>query len=318
MLARRALANGINASADDVIVTHGCIEALNLALRAVARPGDTIAVESPCYFGLLQILESLGMRALEIPTSPQHGLSIEALDLAFQTHGNIRAVVVVPNFQNPLGCVMPDAEKARLVALCERQQVPLIEDDTYGALTDDDSPLPAAKSWDPTGNVIYCASLHKTLAPGMRLGWLLGGRWKARIAMLKFAQSRPNEPLAQIAVADYLGSRAYDRHLIRLRRELKTQRDRSAELIASHFPPGTRLSMPRGGMLLWVEMPGGRSGMRVFEEALRQGIRVAPGAMFSNSGRYEHFLRISCGQRHTPEIDRALLTLARIVEAGRA
>ena len=111
MLARRALANGINASADDVIVTHGCIEALNLALRAVARPGDTIAVESPCYFGLLQILESLGMRALEIPTSPQHGLSIEALDLAFQTHGNIRAVVVVPNFQNPLGCVMPDAEK---------------------------------------------------------------------------------------------------------------------------------------------------------------------------------------------------------------
>ena len=135
----------------------------------MARPGDTIAVESPCYFGLLQILESLGMRALEIPTSPQHGLSIEALDLAFQTHGNIRAVVVVPNFQNPLGCVMPDAEKARLVALCERQQVPLIEDDTYGALTDDDSPLPAAKSWDPTGNVIYCASLHKTLAPGMRL-----------------------------------------------------------------------------------------------------------------------------------------------------
>ena len=204
------------------------------------------------------------------------------------------------------------------MALCERQQVPLIEDDTYGALTDDDAPLPAAKSWDPTGNVIYCASMHKTLAPGMRLGWLLGGRWKARIAMLKFAQSRPNEPLAQIAVADYLGSRAYDRHLIRLRRELKTQRDRSAELIASHFPPGTRLSMPRGGMLLWVEMPGGRSGMRVFEEALRQGIRVAPGAMFSNSGRYEHFLRISCGQRHTPEIDRALLTLARIVEAGQA
>ena len=111
---------------------------------ARSRGRATIAVESPCYFGLLQILESLGMRALEIPTSPQHGLSIEALDLAFQTHGNIRAVVVVPNFQNPLGCVMPDAEKARLVALCERQQVPLIEDDTYGALTDDDAPLPAA------------------------------------------------------------------------------------------------------------------------------------------------------------------------------
>lgn len=313
VLARRALANGINATPDDVIVTHGCIEALNLALRAVARPGDTIAVESPTYFGLLQILESLGMRALEIPTSPQHGLSIEALDLAFQTHGNIRAVVVVPNFQNPLGCVMPDAEKARLVTLCERQQVPLIEDDTYGALNDDDTPLAATKSWDPTGNVIYCSSLHKTLAPGMRLGWLLGGRWKARIAMLKFAQSRPNEPLAQMAVAEYLGSRAYDRHLARLRRQLKTQREQTAEVIAAHFPRGTRLSMPTGGMLLWLEMPDGRSGLDVFEAALQQGIRVAPGAMFSNGTRYNHFLRISCGQRHTPEIARALVTLARIV-----
>jgi len=258
------------------------------------------------------------MRALEIPTSPQHGLSIEALDLAFQTHGNIRAVVVVPNFQNPLGCVMPDAEKARLVALCERQQVPLIEDDTYGALTDEDTPLAAAKSWDATGNVIYCSSMHKTLAPGMRLGWLLGGRWKARIAMLKFAQSRPNEPLAQIAVAEFLGSRAYDRHLARLRRQLKSQRDQTAEAIAAHFPRGTRLSVPQGGMLLWVEMPGGRSGMEVFEAALQQGIRVAPGAMFSNGTRYNHFLRISCGQRTTPEISRALLTLARIVGEGGA
>ena len=169
------------------------------------------------------------------------------------------------------------------------------------------------RSWDPTGNVIYCSSLHKTLAPGMRLGWLLGGRWKARIAMLKFAQSRPNEPLAQIAVADYLGSRAYDRHLARLRRQLKTQRDQTAEIIAAHFPRGTRLSVPTGGMLLWVEMPEGRSGLDVFEAALKQGIRVAPGAMFSNSTRYNHFLRISCGQRHTPDIAQALGTLARIV-----
>ena len=130
---------------------------------------------------------------------------------------------------------------------------------------------------------------------------------------LKFAQSRPNEPLAQIAVAEFLGSRAYDRHLARLRRHLKIQRDQTAEAIAAHFPRGTRLSVPQGGMLLWVEMPGGRSGMEVFEGALQEGIRVAPGAMFSNSTRYNHFLRISCGQRTTPDISRALQTLARIV-----
>ncbi|CAP42384.1 aminotransferase-like domain-containing protein [Bordetella petrii] len=316
VLARRALDLGMNLAPDEIVVTHGCIEALNLALRAVARPGDTVAVESPVYFGLLQVLESLGMRALEVPTSPQRGLSVDALELAMQTHPHLRAVVVVPNFQNPLGCVMPDTEKARLVTLCERHQVALIEDDTYGMLCDDNQPQPAVKSWDRTGNVIYCASMHKTLAPGMRLGWMTGGRWSSRIAMLKFAQSRPNEPLAQAAVAEYMGSKAYDRHLARLRRQLKAQRELLAEAIARHFPAGTRLNVPEGSMLLWIEMPGQRSSMQVFEQALSQGIRIAPGIMFSNSDRYSHFLRLSCGSAHTPELAQAVRTLGGIVAAA--
>ncbi|HYG43517.1 MAG TPA: PLP-dependent aminotransferase family protein, partial [Bordetella sp.] len=283
------------------------------ALRAVARPGDTIAVESPVYFGLLQILESLGMRALEIPTSPQHGISVDALELALRTHPHLRAVVVVPNFQNPLGCVMPDTEKARLAALCERHQIALIEDDTYGTLCDDNQLRPAVKSWDHTGNVIYCASMHKTLAPGMRLGWMTGGRWGSRIAMLKFAQSRSNEPLAQAAVAEYMGSKAYDRHLVRLRQQLKAQRMRVAEAIDRHFPAGTRLNVPDGSMLLWVEMPGRRNSTRVFEQALASGIRIAPGTMFSNSDRYNHFLRLSCGSAYTPQIEQAVRTLGDIV-----
>ncbi|MBO1110664.1 PLP-dependent aminotransferase family protein [Bordetella petrii] len=316
VLARRALELGMNLAPDDIVVTHGCIEALNLALRAVARAGDTIAVESPVYFGLLQVLESLGMRALEIPTSPQHGISVDALELALQTHPHLRAVVVVPNFQNPLGCVMPDTEKARLAALCERHQIPLIEDDTYGMLCDDNQVRPAIKSWDHTGNVIYCASMHKTLAPGMRLGWMTGGRWGSRTAMLKFAQSRPNEPLAQAAVAEYMGSKAYDRHLVRLRQQLKVQRVRVAEAIDRYFPAGTRLNVPAGGMLLWVEMPGQRSSTQVFEQALAQGIRIAPGTMFSNSDRYSHFLRLSCGSTYTPQMDQAMRALGAIVAGG--
>jgi len=317
VLARRALDLGMSLEADDILVTHGCIEAVNIALRAVARPGDTIAVESPVYFGLLQILESLGMRALEIPTSPQHGLSVDALELALQTHPHLRAVVVVPNYQNPLGCVMPDTEKARLVQLCERHQIALIEDDTYGLLCDDNQSRPAIKAWDRTGNVIYCASMHKTLAPGMRLGWMTGGRWAARVAMLKFAQSRSNEPLAQVAVAEYMGSKAYDRHLIRLRRQLKIQREYIAEDVARYFPPGTRLNVPEGGMLLWVEMPGQRSSVQVFEQALSRGIRIAPGTMFSNSDRYGHFLRLSCGSPYTPQMAQAMRILGDIVaEAG--
>lgn len=315
VLARRALDAGMQLSAEDIVVTHGCIEALNIALRAVTQPGDTVAVESPTYYGLLQILESLGLRALEIPTSPQLGISVEALDLAFQTHDQIRAVVVMPNFHNPLGSVMPDADKARLVGLCERQQVALIEDDTYGALGHDDTPLKAAKAWDQSGNVIYCASLRKTLAPGLRLGWMTGGRWQARVQMLKYAQSRSNEALAQITVAEFMASSAYDRHMVRLRRLLSAQREQMAEAIAAYFPAGTRLSVPDGSMLLWVELPPGTPAQAVFDAALRQGIRVAPGPMFSNSSRFDHFLRISCGFPFSSDTDKALRKLAAIVSA---
>ncbi len=314
-IARRALDAGMNLSPDDITVTHGCIEALNVALRAVAQPGDTIAVESPTYFGLLQVLESLGLRALEIPTSPTTGISIEALAFALQTHPHIKALVVMPNLHNPLSSVMTDADKARLVELCEEHSVPLIEDDTYGGLGDDDTPLKALKSWDLTGNVIHCASLRKTLAPGMRLGWMSGGRWQARVQMLKYSQSRANEALSQLAMAEFMASSAHDRHLARLRRLLKRQREQVAEAIATHFPAGTRLSEPRGSMLLWVELPDRRSAQGVFDAALVQGIRIAPGSLFSNSNRFDHFMRISCGAPFTPEMDQALQRLAATVAA---
>ncbi|HSD38055.1 MAG TPA: PLP-dependent aminotransferase family protein [Rhodocyclaceae bacterium] len=314
VLARRALDSGMRLTMDDIVVTHGCTEAVNLALRAVTQPGDTVAVESPCYFGLLQIVQSLGLRSIEIPTSPQTGMSLEALELALQTQPSIRAVVVIPNFQNPLGSVMPDAHKERLVKLCAEHELALIEDDTYGSLSNDEQPLRAVKSWDVDGGVIHCASLHKTLAPGMRLGWISGGRWHARIKMLKFAQSRPNDALAQLTVSEFMASSAWDRHITRLRRLMRERREQVAESIATHFPEGTRLSVPQGGMLLWVQMPPLRSSRAVFDTALREGIRVAPGWIFSNSSRYDNYLRINCGIRFSGEVDAAIQRLAAIVQ----
>jgi DNA-binding transcriptional MocR family regulator len=312
-LARRALDSGMTLSPDDIVVTHGCTEALNVALRAVTRPGDTVAVESPTYYGLLQVLESLGLRALEIPTSPSVGISVDALAFAVQTYPDVKAVVVVPNFQNPLSSVMPDLEKSRLVDLCEKHGLPLIEDDTYAALGPDDVPLKALKSWDLTGNVIHCASLRKTLAPGTRLGWITGGRWQARVEMLRYTLSRANEALSQIAMADFIASSAHDRHLARLRRILKRQREQVAEALAKHLPEGARFSVPNGSMLLWVELPERRSAQVVFERALAQGIRIAPGSLLTNSNRFDHFMRISCGAPFTPEMDRAIEQLGKIV-----
>nr|WP_255364950.1 PLP-dependent aminotransferase family protein [Collimonas sp. OK242] len=313
VLAKRSLAIGIKIAPEQVIVTHGCIEAINLALRAVAQAGDTIAVESPTYYGLLQVLESLGMRALEIPTSQRTGISLEALELALQTYDNIKAVVAVPNLQNPLGSIMPDAHKVRLVALCEQHGMALIEDDSYGDLVPEGTSSTALKAWDRSGNVIYCASLNKVLAPGMRLGWMVGGRWQARIEMLKFAHTRANEEWAQITAADFMASTAYDRHLRRLREALRIQRARSADAIAMHFPAGTRLNLPDGGALLWVELPQQLSSRKVFEAALREGIRLAPGLIFSNSRRFDHFLRLCCGQPFSPQIEQGIKRLGEIV-----
>lgn len=317
VLAKRAMALGMTLSPDDVQITTGCMEALNLALRAVAKAGDTIAVESPSFYGLLQVLEALGLRALEIPTSPQTGMSIDALELAIQTDDSIRAVVVVPHLQNPLGSIMPDAHKQRLVQLCQASAITLIEDDTYSELVNEgkrgDTPLRAIKSWDTTGNVIYCASLHKILAPGMRLGWMAAGRWQARVEMLKFTQTRSNEELSQLAAADFIASPAYDRHLHRLRATLQVQRQHTAETIANHFPAGTRLTVPEGGLSLWVELPQQLSSKRVFDAALKEQILVSPGLMFSNSLRFDAFLRISCGWPVDRDVEKALRRLGQIV-----
>ncbi|HEX6735960.1 MAG TPA: PLP-dependent aminotransferase family protein [Azonexus sp.] len=312
VLARRAMAAGMVLGADDILVTQGCIEALNLALRAVTRPGDIVAVESPTFYGLLQVLETLGLRALEIPTSPQTGISLEACELALRGNEVIKALVVVPHLQNPLGSIMPDAHQQRLVELCAVHGVPLIEDDTYSALVDDEMPRRALKSWDTTGNVMHCSTLHKILAPGLRLGWISAGRWQARVEMLKYAQNRHNEALPQMAAADFLASSAFDRHLRRLRDTLRGQRERTAATLAACFPAGTALNQPHGGLSLWVELPGRLSSRALFEAALAEGILIAPGLMFSNSSRCDHFIRIGCGLPYTPVVDSALRRLGEL------
>jgi len=225
-------------------------------------------------------------------------------------------VVSMPTLHNPLGTVMPDANKERLVQLCAERDIALIEDDIYGDMGAGEHAYRAAKSYDRLGDgghVIYCQSLNKLLAPGLRLGWLLAGRWQARVEMLKYTQSRYTEELAQVATAGFLDSPAFDRHLRQLRLALKQQREQMADGVARHFPAGTRLSVPEGGMLLWVELPAGVSGHAVFEQALQRGIKLSPGSMFSNGKRFDHFVRLACGRPHTAAVEEALREVGAIV-----
>ncbi|WP_433738778.1 PLP-dependent aminotransferase family protein [Pseudomonas putida] len=314
ILARRALTSKTQLNAERIVITNGATEAINLALRAVTRPGDTVAVESPTFYGLLQILESLNLRVLEVPATTHGGINLPALEHVLQGPERIKALIVIPNLHNPLGSIMPDAHKARLVQLCTDYETVLIEDDTYGDLVDTEQPLSTLKHWDRSDNVIYCASLNKTLAPGVRLGWISAGKWHDRVEMLKHTQSRGCEALSQLAVSAYMGTPSYERYLRRLRRTLTQQRLQMSTAILRHFPEGTRVSNPRGGTLLWVELPGKHSSMALFHEALKAGILISPGDIFSNAKRFDHCVRIGCGAPYSPRIDEALRTLGQLLK----
>ena len=311
-IARRSIDVGCRLKPEEIVITNGGMEALGLALRAVARAGDTIALESPTFFGLLQLIGSLGMKAIEIPTHPRTGISIEALDLATRKAGAVKACIVVCNFQNPLGSLMPDTNKKRLVKLLASRDIALIEDDIYGELHYGSVRPRAAKAWDQDNNVILCSSFSKCLAPGLRMGWLAPGRYLPQVEVLKFVTSIATAVLPQVTIARFMADGGYDHHLRRMRRAFYDQTQRYTDAIARYFPPGTRLSVPQGGFLLWIELPGKLDAQRLFEAALRESISIAPGGMFSDSDRFDHYIRLNCGHPWSPTIERAIRRLGEL------
>ncbi len=293
------------------MITNGCMEALNICLRAVTKPGDTVAIDSPCYFGILQCLDSLGLKALEIPTHPRDGVSLEALSYALDTQP-IKACLFVLNFSNPLGSSMPDAQKERLVALLAEHDVPLIEDDIYGDLAFDGTRPRMAKAFDRTGRVLLCDSFSKTLAPGYRVGWCAPGRWLARVEQLKLVTSVATATLPQMAIADFLANGGYNHHLRRIRRLYAEKVGQMSRAVSASFPAGTRLTRPAGGYVLWVELPPAVNSLELFDRALAAGVSIAPGPIFSAKGKFRNFIRLNCGIPWSPEVERAVERLGRL------
>jgi DNA-binding transcriptional MocR family regulator len=312
-IARRSVHAGVNLHPDEIILTQGGTEALMLALRTVTRAGDTVALESPTYFMLLEVVKGLGLRSLEIPTHPRDGLSIEALDFATRTPGAVRACMVIPNFQNPLGSLMPVDNKRRLVALAAQRGFTLIESDVYGETHFDDERPRVLKSFDTGGDVILCSSFSKTVAPGYRVGWLAPGRHFNEAQGLKLGSSMAGARLQQEVLAQFLQTGGYDHHLRRLRAALKQQASHMVDAVSRWFPPGCRLSQPQGGMVLWVELPAGLDSRRLFESARREQIGIAPGATFSCSGRFNHFIRLQFGEPWSPRLGAHIRRLGALV-----
>ena len=307
-VARRYLQAGCPLSHEELVITCGCTEALNLCLRAITKPGDTVAVEAPAYFGILETIQSLNLRVLEIPTDPRVGLCLDATRDAL-THNDVKALFVMPSYQNPLGSCMPDEKKARLYQLLAEFDVPAIEDDIYGDLHFGERRPKPLKAWDTDGRVLLCSSFGKTLAPSLRVGWCAPGRYLERVRRLKFTNTLGTPVVLQKTVSDFLRNGGYDHHLRSIRRAYHSQLHLFSQAILRHFPEGTRLSRPEGGFVLWLELPPGVDTLRLYHDALKHRICTAPGALFSVKDRYKNCLRMNCGMPWSDAIEAALHTL---------
>ncbi len=314
-LARRAPDWGGSLGPDDFFITGGAMEAIFLALRAVTRAGDTVALESPTYFGILQAVENLGLKALEIPTHPRDGLDLDALAAALARQ-RVAAVIAVPSFNNPLGSCMPERNRQRLVELLRKPEIPLIEDDIYGDLSHAPPPrLRAAKAFDRDGLVLLCGSVSKTLAPGWRVGWLAPGRFAAEVRRLIIGSTLATPTPLPLAVAEFLQNGGYDHHLRGLRATYARQLERTRQAVAECFPADIKLTRPGGGFLLWVELPAGVDANELAERALAAGVSIAAGPLFSAQARhFSNFIRLSCGHPWSPQLERGVGLLGHLVK----
>ncbi|KIC81262.1 MULTISPECIES: GntR family transcriptional regulator MpaR [Pseudomonas] len=313
-IALRYMVGGLMLPMEELLITNGALEALNLCLQAVTQPGDLVAIEAPAFYACLQVLERLKLKAVEIPVHPREGMDLGVLAQTLEKHP-VKAVWCMTNFQNPVGASMPEAKKQALVELLARHQVPLIEDDVYAELYYAQQAPKPAKAFDTQGLVMHCGSFAKSLAPGYRIGWVAAGRFAQKIERLKLMTSLCASMPAQAAIADYLQHGGYDRHLRKLRYALEGQQANMLAAIARHFPAQARVSQPSGGYFLWLELPEQMDALKLFHMALAQGISIAPGPIFSPTRRFGNCIRLNYGSPWHEDAERAMETLGRIIRS---
>ena len=315
----RAFDYGCNLHPDEIIATFGCTEAFNLSLRAVARAGDLIAVESPTYYGILEIIESLNMKTVSICTDPKNGVCLQSLVDTLEEH-DVKACVLMPNFQNPLGYRMSAERKRKVFDILDDYGVPLIEDDIYGDLHFRGNRPRPFKAFDQNGSVLLCSSFSKTLAPGLRLGWVAAGKYRDRILRLKYLNTMGTPEAPQRALAEYLKSGGYDRHLRNLRSSFQRQICQMSQAVYRYFPEGSLVTRPEGGNLLWVQLPETIDTLELYRRALQRNIVIAPGALFAacclnaciphdEPCMFRNCLRLACGAPCDDRVEAALKTL---------
>lgn len=300
-IAYRSMEHGLPVQADDPLITAGCLEALYIALRSVCHRGDTVLIQSPTYYCFLQLLETLGLRAIEVPSDPEEGVSPGALLHALNTF-DVSACVLAPNFNNPDSSLTPEDAKRTIVSILAERDIPLIEDDVSTDLHFTPKRPGTFKQYDTKGLVILCSSFSKTIAPGYRVGWMLPGRFREKALEIKATTNVSTSAPAQMAIAEYLRQGRMERQVKKLRTALEQQMDTLQLHLRRHLPDGTRVTHPKGGAILWLELPSSINSVEFFFQARSRNIGIAPGAIFSTQDKFSNYIRISCGYPWTDEV----------------
>jgi DNA-binding transcriptional MocR family regulator len=311
MISMRSLQWGGNFHENDLVTTNGGMNALSFCLMALGKPGDTIAIESPCYPGILQLANGLGLKVLELPTHPTTGIEIDALKKVIP---KIDLCLLIPNYNAPLGSCMPDENKKEVVKILSENGIPLIEDDVYGDLYFGSARPKCCKSFDKEGNVLYCSSISKTLAPGYRVGWIAPGKYKDKILKLKFLHSTSSISIVNEAVANFLKSGKYEKHLQLMRKSLQNNYQNYVQTIAEAFPQGTKTSRPQGGLSLWVEFDKNIKTTQLYDLAIKENISIAPGRMFTLQDQFENCMRLCIGLPWSEETQAKLKQLGNLAK----
>lgn len=310
MIAARSITWGGQLRAHDLVTTAGGMNALSFCMMALGKPGDTIAMESPCYPGSLQLAVSLGFKVLELPTHPTTGIEPDALKKVIN---KIDICLLVPNFNTPLGSLMPDENKKEVVQLLAKHGIPLIEDDIYGDLYFNGQRPKCCKSFDKEGMVLWCSSISKTLAPGYRVGWVAPGKYKEQLLKLKWVHAISSSTINNEVVANFLKSGRYDNHLRKMRLTLQNNYQHCIDAVTDYFPADTRISRPQGGLACWLEFNKKVNTAGLFDRAIKQKIIISPGRMYTLQNQFENCMRLSLGLHWTDELRQKMKILGRMV-----
>ena len=310
-IARLMLEGGARVGVEDIIISSGCQEALMCSLRALTQPGDVVAVDSPNFFGAIHAIEACGLKVLEIPTHAHSGIRLKALAQALE-RWPVKVCLLTPSNNNPLGYSMADADKPKLLELLSAHDIALIEDDIYGDLSDRLPRPRTIKSYDTEGRVILCSSFSKTVAGGLRVGWICAGRYHDQVMMMKYTASMGTASLTQQGLAEFIAQGYYQKHLRKMRHQYRRDRDKAIAWLTRYLPEGTRISSPQGGYLLWIEFDSAIDTLELNRRAIEQGIKTAPGVMFSATDKYRNCLRINCRNSEDPRLHAAIQRLGEI------